>query len=93
MAIESNNKLILETREECHIPPYFTDDNLLILINEGIYNIGKKNPTSIDVDLDLTFRTLVKNYVFYSYNHQLDEFWINYNSSILAWQWGTLEYE
>jgi hypothetical protein len=78
-------ELINEVREDFQIPPYFSDEALGRLITEGQAYLDMLNP-NCDIENDIMYRTLVKNYVYYSYHHKLDEYEKNYASTILTWQ-------
>lgn len=83
-----NENLVEEVREEFQIPPYFEDEYLKHYLNEGIDWLTNLNPGR-DIDTDLTYRSLLKNYVYYAYHHRLNEYVTNYASTILGWQMGT----
>jgi len=78
-------ELITEIREDYQIPPYFSNESLLRIINEGMAYLDRLNP-GCNVQSDLVYRALVKNYSYYSYHHRIDEFEKNYAGMILTWQ-------
>lgn len=81
-------QLIDEIREEFQIPPYFPDESLANYIIEGETYLGTLNPV-VKLEEDMMFRSLLKNYVYYAYNHRINEFVQNYRSLILSWQLGS----
>lgn len=82
------DQLIDEIREEFQIPPYFPDESLANYIIEGEAYLGTLNPV-VKLEEDMMFRSLLKNYVYYAYNHRINEFDQNYRSLILSWQLGS----
>lgn len=80
--------LVQEMREEFQIPPYYSDDQLEILAKEGETVVGGLNPGQ-NIQNDLTYRMLVKNYMYYAMHHRVNEFMENYSSIILTWQMET----
>lgn len=77
--------LIAEIREEKQIPPFFSDNGMKSLINDGVANIRLRVANSNFIN-DEVARGLLKNYVFYAYHKRSDEFFLNYNGNIVAWQ-------
>lgn len=77
--------LVSEMREDFQIPPFISDATIERYINEGYYRLDKLNPDR-DIVTDLNFRSLLKSYGFYAYNHKTAEFYENYASEILSWQ-------
>lgn len=77
--------LVKEIREEFRIPPYYEDAAIERNIKEGEFRLSQLNPGR-DIEQDLTYRNLVKNYVYYAFNNVINEFFENYASSILEWQ-------
>ena len=80
--------LVDEMREEFQIPPYYDDRQLRNLAKEGEHAVGRLNP-DCSITKDLTYRMLMKNYMYYSYHHRVSEFFENYASVILTWQMAT----
>ena len=80
--------LVDEMREEFQIPPYCDDRQLRNLAKEGEHTVGRLNP-GCSITKDLTYRMLMKNYMYYSYHHRASEFFENYASVILTWQMET----
>ncbi len=78
-------EFIQEIREDFQIPPYFSDKAMERLIQEGISYFEMLNPGS-NYETDYTYRSLLKNYVYYAYHHKTEEFSNNYASMILSWQ-------
>lgn len=78
-------ELITEIREDYQIPPYFSDKGIKRLITEGMAYLSVLNP-GCDVQSDVVYRSLVKNYSYYAYHHKVDEFQKNYAEMILTWQ-------
>ena len=85
MSKEELATLVTEMREEFQIPPYYSDAQLSILAQEGECTVGGLNPGCSIID-DLTYRMLLKNYMYYAYHHRVSEFMDNYSSVILTWQ-------
>lgn len=81
--------LIKEIRREFQIPPYFEDEGIESYLREGIDYLTGLNPGR-NYDNDLTYRSLLKNYVYYAYHHKLDEWKNNYMELILEWQMGSV---
>ena len=88
MSNEELATLVDEVLKEFQIPPYYDDDQLINLIKEGEYTVGRLNP-GCSITKDLTYRMLMKNYMYYSYHHRVSEFFENYASVILTWQMET----
>ena len=61
-------EMIEEVRQEFQIPPYFPDESLLRYLKEGKHRLDTLNPGR-SLETDDTFRSLLKNYVYYAYNH------------------------
>ena len=83
-----NEEIIYEIRKEFQIPPFFNDEQLMNYVREGKARLDSLNPGR-DPDTDLTFRSLLKNYVYYAYQHRIDDWERNYQSLILSWQMGS----
>lgn len=81
-------QLICEVRQEFQIPPYFKDDGLKNYVLEGSAYLLGLNPGR-NVETDMMYRSLLKNYVNYAFHHQTNEWRQNYASLILEWQLGT----
>lgn len=77
--------LVKEIREEFRIPPYYEDTAIERNIKEGEFRLSRLNPGR-NIEQDLMYRNLVKNYVYYAFNNVINEFFENYASSILEWQ-------
>lgn len=88
MSKEELATLVKEMRDEFQIPPYYEDTQLTILAKEGERTVGGLNPGCSITD-DLTYRMLLKNYMYYAYHHRVHEFMENYASVILTWQMET----
>lgn len=88
MSKEELATLINEMREEFQIPPYYDDNQLTNLAKEGEFTVGELNP-GCSITEDLTYRMLLKNYMYYAYHHRVSEFMDNYASLILTWQMET----
>ena len=78
-------EMIEEVRQEFQIPPYFPDESLLRYLKEGKHRLDTLNPGR-SLETDDTFRSLLKNYVNYAYNHKTYEWEQNYAAIILSWQ-------
>lgn len=88
----SLEKLTAEIRAEFQIPPFFSDNSIKSLIKESEMYFGMLNPRC-DPDADMVYRELLKNRVYYAYNHALNDFRENYKESIISWQAETLVYD
>lgn len=77
--------LVEEIRRDFQIPPYFKDEGLKSYIKEGEAILLPLVPTA-DIDKDMTYRMLLKNYANYAYYHKINEWRENYSSMILEWQ-------
>lgn len=88
MSKEELATLINEMRDEFQIPPYYDDNQLANLAKEGEFTVRKLNP-GCSITEDLTYRMLLKNYMYYAYHHRVSEFMDNYASVILTWQMET----
>ncbi len=79
--------LIDEIRSDFQIPPYFPDQSLENFTKEGMTYL---DGLSSDADFveDVTARSLLKNYVYYAYNHKINEYMENYKNVIISWQMG-----
>lgn len=78
-------QLIDEMRDGFQIPHFYKDSSLKMDFNEADGYFYSLYP-DVDYDTDLIVRGLLKNYVLYAYYKRIDEFKINYASSILEWQ-------
>lgn len=88
MTEEERELLVQEMRDEFQIPPYYDDMQLITLAKEGEAMVGGLNPGQ-NIQNDLTYRMLVKNYMYYAMHHRVNEFMENYSSVILTWQMET----
>lgn len=79
------NKIIEEVREEYRIPPYYSDNSLKNHINAGV-QLLLQIVDIVDFNDDLVARSFLKIYVLYAYNQKADEFRVNYNADLVAWQ-------
>ena len=84
----NEENLITQIRQEFQIPPYFSDEALANYIREGKERLDALNPGR-DPEKDLTFRMLLKNYVYYAYHHKVNEWEQNDANTILSWQLGS----
>lgn len=62
--------LVSEMRAEFQIPPYYEDSQLANLAREGECTVGSLNP-GCNITTDLTYRMLLKNYMYYAYHHKI----------------------
>lgn len=77
--------IVDEVREEFHIPPYISDIVMLRKAKECFHVLKNLNPPA-DLETDLDFRRLLKNFIYYSYTGISDQFMKNYQEDILTWQ-------
>lgn len=80
-------KLIQEVRRDYQIPPFLKDETLKNFAIEGACLLKNLNP--VCTTDDEIFRMLLKNYIYYAYHHQTNEWKANYAELILSWQLGT----
>lgn len=88
MTGDERELLVQEMRDEFQIPPYYNDMQLTNLAKEGEMVVGGLNPGQ-SISEDLTYRMLIKNYMYYAYHHRVSEFMDNYARVILTWQMET----
>ena len=81
-------KLIYEVRQEFQIPPFFPDEGLTNYAKEGEARLLHLNPKA-DLKKDYTYRSLLKNYIYYAYHHKVHEWEENYQNLIVSWQLGS----
>lgn len=67
-------ELLKEVRNEQHITPFEEDSTVIGYIQEAEYDINDKSGYQIDYEIDLTARSLLKNYVLYAREKRLAEF-------------------
>lgn len=84
--------LISEIREEYHIPPFTSDNRLKVLIEQSNQYLCSL-VSDIDYTKDLIAKGLLKNRVFYAHNNKTNEFYPDYCSDLLHWQFSKLEDE
>lgn len=75
----------LQMREDFQIPPFILDATIKRYLVEGYTRLAMLKP-GCDISGDEIFKFLLKNYVFYAYNHRVDDFMANYEREILSWQ-------
>lgn len=81
-------KIVYEVRREFQIPPFFPDEGLMNYAKEGQARLTYLNPKA-DWEKDCTYRSLLKNYIYYAYHHRLHEWEENYRNLIVSWQLGS----
>ena len=81
-------ELIYEVRQGFQIPPFFTDEGLMDYAKEGKARLSYLNPKA-DLKKDFTYRSLLKNYIYYAYHHKVHEWEENYKNLIVSWQLGS----
>lgn len=74
-------KLLQEIRGEQHISPFEEDSTIIGYIREAEYDINDKAGNQINYEIDLTARSLLKNYVLYAREKKLAEFKQLYGAS------------
>lgn len=79
--------LIQEIREEYQIPPYFPYEAIRNYVKEGEAYLMGQNPVA-KIETDETYKSLLKNYVYYAYHHRIDDFVRNYAPLIMTWKMG-----
>lgn len=81
-------KIVYEVRREFQIPPFFPDEGLVNYAKEGQARLTYLNPKA-NLEKDCTYRSLLKNYIYYAYHHRLHEWEENYRNLIVSWQLGS----
>lgn len=81
-------KIVYEVRREFQIPPFFPDEGLVNYAKEGQARLTYLNPKA-NLEKDCTYRSLLKNYVYYAYHHKVHEWEENYQNLIVSWQLGS----
>ncbi|WP_297780362.1 hypothetical protein [Blautia sp.] len=81
-------ELIYEVRQGFQIPPFFPDEGLMDYAKEGKARLSYLNPKA-DLKKDFTYRSLLKNYIYYAYHHKVHEWEENYKNLIVSWQLGS----
>ena len=81
-------KIVYEVRREFQIPPFFPDEGLMNYAKEGQARLTYLNPKT-NLEKDCTYRSLLKNYIYYAYHHRLHEWEENYRNLIVSWQLGS----
>lgn len=81
-------KIVYEVRCEFQIPPFFPDEGLANYAKEGQARLTYLNPKA-NLEKDCTYRSLLKNYIYYAYHHRLHEWEENYRNLIVSWQLGS----
>lgn len=81
-------KIVYEVRREFQIPPFFPDEGLVNYAKEGQARLTYLNPKA-SLEKDCTYRSLLKNYIYYAYHHRLHEWEENYRNLIVSWQLGS----
>lgn len=74
-------ELLKEIRDEQHITPFEEDNTIIGYIREAEYDINDKAGNQINYEIDLTARSLLKNYVLYAREKRLAEFKQLYGAS------------
>lgn len=72
--------LLTETKGELNTPPGFSEVTLTGFIKAAEFDIRSKVASTIDFEVDLKARELLKTYIRYSYYGLRDEFKIRYDS-------------
>ena len=78
---------VAQVRTDFQIPSFVSDDTLTRYVNEGVAYFTGLIVSVPSYDTDLEYCSLLSNYVYYAYNHVLNEFFENYQSMIRKWQW------
>lgn len=81
-------KIVYEVRCEFQIPPFFPDEGLVNYAKEGQARLTYLNPKA-NLEKDCTYRSLLKNYIYYAYHHRLHQWEENYQNLIVSWQLGS----
>lgn len=81
-------KIVYEVRREFQIPPFFPDEGLVNYAKEGQARLTYLNPKA-NLEKDCTYRSLLKNYIYYAYHHKVHEWEENYQNLIVSWQLGS----
>lgn len=84
---ETLNSILEEIKIEQNISPFIDVKKLLPILNEGVYFISNEICNfEIDYEIDLSARSLLKNYFMYANHSRLAEFKEIYQSEYIALQ-------
>lgn len=79
--------LITEVKTDYQIPSFISDDSIRRYAEEGIAYFQSLVVGTVDYETDKQLRGLLKNYIYYAYEHVTNEFRDNFKPMILSWQW------
>lgn len=82
--------LVTEVKTDYQIPSFIPDDTIRRYAENGIAFFQGLVVGTIDYETDKQLRDLLKNYIYYAYEHVTNEFRANFKELILKWQ---LEFE
>lgn len=82
--------LVTEVKTDYQIPSFIPDDSIRRYAESGIAFFQGLVVGTIDYETDKQLRDLLKNYIYYAYEHVTNEFRANFKELILKWQ---LEFE
>ena len=79
--------LVTEVKTDYQIPSFIPDDSIKRYAEEGIAYFQSLVVGTVDYETDKQLRGLLKNYIYYAYEHVTNEFRDNFKPMILSWQW------
>ena len=81
------DNLIAEVKTDYQIPSFISNDTIQRYAEEGIAYFSSLVAGTPDYETDKQLRGLLKNYIYYAYEHVTNEFIENFQKAILTWQW------
>lgn len=81
------DNLISEVKTDYQIPSFISNETIQGYAEEGIAYFSSLVAGTPDYEADKQLRGLLKNYIYYAYEHVTNEFYENFKQIILLWQW------
>ena len=81
------DNLVTEAKTDYQIPSFISDETIKRYAEEGIAYFSSLIAGTPDYEADKQLRGLLKNYIYYAYEHVTNEFRDNFQKTILSWQW------
>lgn len=81
------DNLVTEVKTDYQIPSFVSDETIKRYAEEGIAYFSGLIAGTPDYEADKQLRSLLKNYIYYTYEHVTNEFIENFKKAILTWQW------
>ena len=79
--------LITEVKTDYQIPSFISNETIQRYAEEGLAYFNSLVAGELDYETDKQLRGLLKNYIYYAYEHVTNEFRENFQPMILSWQW------